>query len=604
MIRYRNLIKICLFWVIAVVLFGAVNVIVSPVWLEWNNYNTTHGFYEEPENTIETIFLGSSVVVNGMIPMELYETYGISSYNLGTEQQPMLASYYWLEEAYRLHPDTLDTLVLEVSMLRRTPEDAFFHKALDGMQLSRVKCRALADYTDDFREIISDLIPVLSYHDRWKSLADSDFSKLNCEMELYTRGYNYNGERYISYIEDVDLIAQPPYLENEGVRETSLDYNSLLYLKRMMQFCASHEIRLVLMKAPIFSDAYWSAGWTTADHKAVKQIAEEYHLDFFDFNFWPYIDEIAYSNATDTFDGYHLNYSGARKLTSWFGRYLIRSCGNRDVRGEERYAFLEEELAQYKRSIVGAGLGRITDPVAYLSYFADKEEYTVFVSVMDEASASLTARQREQFTDLGLEQLSGLAYRDAYLGIINNNTIEIDEVKRYNEEKILEESEEVSEQYEINDLEHIEELIALEETKKDAAEDAAEAEQLSQEDTLPLTVEGRLPDGKEYKLSSGGFASGYVASCEIDGVEYAPNQRGLNIVVYDHVLKKVVDTAVFDTFASPVRESKIIEESLDQALAEGKTFSELSPLEQQLWLYNQACEERRSALLQSLATVG
>lgn len=604
--RLRIGARACIFCGIACLLFGVVNVIASPVWLDWNNYNTTYGFYEEPNNTIETIFLGSSVTVNGIIPMELYEKYGISSYNLGTEQQPMLASYYWLEEAYRLHSDTLDTVVLDVSMMRRTPDEAFFHKALDAMQLSKVKYHAVKEYTDDFKKMLSELIPVLSYHDRWKSLADSDFLKMDYDAELYTRGYNYNAGRYLSYIGDATLIAQPPYLEDAQAGETVLDSYSLLYLKRMMQFCAAHEIRFVLMKTPIFSDASWARGWTSADHNAVQKIADSYQLDFFDFNFWPYIDEIEYSNATDTFDGYHLNYSGARKLTSWFGRYLARSCGNRDVRGEERYAFLEEELMQYKRSIVGAGLGRITDPAAYLSYFADKEQYTIFVSVMDDASENLLAEQREKFANLGLGGLLKLSYRDSYLGIINNNIIEIEELKRYNEEEILEKSEEVSEQYEINDLEHIEELIAREESERDAKEEQAVGKERKQqqEQFLPLTVEGRLPDGKEYKLTSGGFVSGCIASCEIDGVEYAPNQRGLNIVVYDHVLKKVVDTAVFDTFASPVRESKIIEESLDQALAEGKTFSELSPLEQQLWLYNQACEERRSALLQSLATVG
>lgn len=303
--RLRIVIRACIFCGIACLLFGAVNVIVSPVWREWNNYNTMHGFYEEPENTIEAIFLGSSVTAGGIIPMELYEKYGISSYNLGTEQQPMLASYYWLEEAYRLHSDTLDTVVLDAAMLRRTPIDVFFCKALDAMQFSKVKYHAVKEYTNDFRELISELIPVLSYHDRWKSLADSDFLKVDYDAERYTRGYNYDAGRNISYVGDAALIAQPPYLEDEEVGETTLDKYSLLYLKRMLQFCAANDIRLVLMKTPIFSDAPWARGWTSADHNAVQSIADTYHLDVFDFNFWPYIDEIEYSNATDTFDGYH-----------------------------------------------------------------------------------------------------------------------------------------------------------------------------------------------------------------------------------------------------------------------------------------------------------
>lgn len=87
-------------------LFVGLNFLAQPVWLDWNNYDTVQGFYEEPEDTIEVIFLGTSSVVNSIMPMELYEDYGICAYNLGTEQQPIMASYYWLEEAYRKHSKT------------------------------------------------------------------------------------------------------------------------------------------------------------------------------------------------------------------------------------------------------------------------------------------------------------------------------------------------------------------------------------------------------------------------------------------------------------------------------------------------------------------
>ena len=99
----RQTIKVTVFILIGALLVTAASYFFQPAWKDWNNYDTMHGFYEEPENTIETIFLGASIVVNGITPMELYENYGICAYNLATEQQPMLASYYWLEEAERLH---------------------------------------------------------------------------------------------------------------------------------------------------------------------------------------------------------------------------------------------------------------------------------------------------------------------------------------------------------------------------------------------------------------------------------------------------------------------------------------------------------------------
>lgn len=84
------------------------------------------------------------MTVNGIIPIELYREYGICAYNLGTEQQPLMTSYYWLLETERLHKETLDTVVLDASMLRRTPIDEVYQKSLDGMKLSKVKLQARA----------------------------------------------------------------------------------------------------------------------------------------------------------------------------------------------------------------------------------------------------------------------------------------------------------------------------------------------------------------------------------------------------------------------------------------------------------------------------
>lgn len=39
----------------------------------------------------------------------------------------------------------------------------------------------------------------------------------------------------------------------------------------------------------------------------------------------------------------------------------------------------------------------------------------------------------------------------------------------------------------------------------------------------------------------------------IDGTEYSPNSRGINIMVYDTMTKEIVDTAVFDTCVNLIK---------------------------------------------------
>lgn len=59
------------------------------------------GFYELEDNSIDVLFLGSSQIMTAISPVQIYEKTGISSYNLGTEQQNMVLSYYLLKEALR-----------------------------------------------------------------------------------------------------------------------------------------------------------------------------------------------------------------------------------------------------------------------------------------------------------------------------------------------------------------------------------------------------------------------------------------------------------------------------------------------------------------------
>ena len=62
-------------------------------------FNDHEDFYNCEQDTVDVIFVGGSMSYSGFSPMELYEKYGISSYNFGTSNQSMLAGYLWTMEA-------------------------------------------------------------------------------------------------------------------------------------------------------------------------------------------------------------------------------------------------------------------------------------------------------------------------------------------------------------------------------------------------------------------------------------------------------------------------------------------------------------------------
>lgn len=123
------------------------------------------------------------------------------------------------------------------------------------------------------------------------------------------------------------------------------------------------------------------------------------------------------------------------------------------------------------------------------------ENYAVFIAVNDEATLKMTDFDQEILYQYGFRENIKGTYRTAYLGVFYDG-----KVKR------------------------------------------------ERFGAKTLRTQGILPNGKRYEMSSAGYEDGSSASIQIDGVEYAINERGFNIVVYDMKEMQVIDQRVFDTW--------------------------------------------------------
>lgn len=54
-------------------------------------------------------------------------------------------------------------------------------------------------------------------------------------------------------------------------------------------------------------------------------------------------------------------------------------------------------------------------------------------------------------------------------------------------------------------------------------------------------------EGTSFHICSAGKNYGYIAIIKINGKEYSKNGTGLNIVVYDKLLGKVIDNVIIDS---------------------------------------------------------
>jgi len=144
--------------------------------------------------------------------------------------------------------------------------------------------------------------------------------------------------------------------------------------------------------------------------------------------------------------------------------------------------------------IVGGALptDNLRNAVDYLDN--NKDDLIVLLSAKDEASNSLTEEMIQTMQSLGLEFDLANHYRWSYLAVIDSGNV-------------------VYEDMSDNKLEQETEIA-----------------------------------GNKIDMQSAGYETGNIASIKINGLEYALNKRGINIVVYDKQANRVIDSVRIDTY--------------------------------------------------------
>lgn len=501
--KLKTVLRVSVFWLVFLVVFLFLNAFFQPYWVGgfYNNFETYYGFYEEPKNTNEVLFIGPSIGVNGVIPTELYRDFGICAYNLSGEKQPMLASYYWLEEAYNHHPETLKTVFLEVAGTRTENDSYFHHKALDGMRFGLPKINAVLDYSGgNLSQAANFFFPLINYHNRWDETDLSELEKFSYDPINGTRGYGLVTTVRTEKTDAAKYSIKSPVLPaRETVVMEELNARAVDYLDKMVAFCEEKGLELIFYKTPSYN-------WLPQHHYAIEDYCKTADVEFLDFNFGTLASEWGFLDPFDSQDGNHMNYFGASKFTNWIGKYLTEK-GATDVRGNEKYAYLEEHLARYNEHVTQKiALQSACTPGEYLQA-ALSYDNAVFISLRGDAAKNLSQEDRDLFESLGLSYLPYLGENDLYCGVVEPNAQKTDPVTG-----------------EVTTFTYVNESL-IPAGMGEAA-----------------TISGTLKNGTAFSLTSGA-----EAAILLNDKDVAPNKAGINIAVYNFKEENVSSKRSFDT---------------------------------------------------------
>lgn len=371
---------------------------------DWPTTSTYQQFYQMEENSIDVLFLGPSCMANAISPQEIYNEYGIRSYNLGSEQQTPFISYYWLREALRFQD--IKCVYLDITFLFNVHNEyplnvreGLIRKCFDEMHWSEVKTEAIREICkyDPDQTAMSYYFTNMRYHSRWTDLKSHDF-----RVEDYgsdpLKGFAplnfYSKQGYTPFVPDGTTELQPthPIMQE--------------YVDKIVALCKEKGITLIFTSLP-------GVTMNSKYNNTVTTYAKEHGIDYYNLcekeNFLKLGTEGPREYAI-----YHANLWGAIKISRFVGNLLKETYHIEPVKDEQ----YEETKAFYEDLKTSYELSHIDDLDEYLAALKD-DRYTIFViGTMDETNG-LTEKNYEGLKALGLKaDFSKLSYR-SYCAVID-----------------------------------------------------------------------------------------------------------------------------------------------------------------------------------------
>lgn len=298
-----------------------------------------YGEFFEDTRDFDVLIFGNSHINDAIYPMEIWNEYGITSYNCAYGGNRIPTTYWIIRNYLDIHTPKviiLDVYGLDSDELIRPDRDGigYLHSQTDLLPFSLNKLRIGRGLFEENPKIMLELVfPISLYHSRWDDLTGADFGH---GEQTYFKG----AWLPTNYSRPTKSFSLVPETETLPIEDIELAY---YYLKAIIQECEEHNVNLVLTQIPFPGKE--------EDQKyanSINNLANEYNI--------PYLNMMYTENLidykTDCYDpNSHLNYSGGLRVSSYIGQYLIDNyniCSHKDdpvyVDWDEEY----EDFNEYK----------------------------------------------------------------------------------------------------------------------------------------------------------------------------------------------------------------------------------------------------------------
>ena len=458
-------------------------------------------YYRYPDDTFDVTFLGASLVLYGIYPMDLYRDYGIASYNLSTGNQSLEASYYLAKES--IEKDHPSLIVLDCSRACEDEEDMepqYIHYITDTMPyLSENRIRMIRELSKAGEDRKALLFPLMAFHSRWQELTFEDAlpqaKEVLCGAKVTSR-----------------LDAAVPF-EKAEITPGAMTETSRKFIEKTIDLCRENDTELLLITMPVpgenkfFSQKGFNLRASAVEE--VGQLAEQKGVAF--VNYLEQSGQLGLDLEQDVMDGEHVNRWGAEKFTRILGAYLKEHYEIPDRRNEGgAYEAIRADLEKYPVNRMRDCLQRSLFLRSYAATLRSDageepvEDALVLVTLNGEVDPEiLTEEHAAQLRTFGLQQDLHTWEGKSWLAVIDGGEV-VHETSR--------------------------EDFPAEEDGSAGFCDSFEGEA----GKIRYKVTSGSPDEENGSVRSD-------ASITVNGMEYATGDRGLHFAVFQKSTGKLLD---------------------------------------------------------------
>ncbi len=326
--------------IISILVLGVL-VISGTIFLQGVTMRDNSGFkyrpFFEEDTEYDVMFFGTSHVINGIFPMQLWNDYGITSYNFGGHANSIATSYWTMVNAVKYHKPKIAVLdVLGAQQTSPSMDISNAHLTFDVFPMTMTKIAAIRDIFPDDRKKQSELLfPFSIYHNRWNEIGPNMVKSALGIHESSSKEKGAESRMKVDVPMEMRLINK-----NERMEDDTL---GLQYIQKFITFCNENGIVPLIINIPYPA----SEGDQKAANAAVM-LAKRQNVNAINFQ---YMDTVDFD--TDCYDkSSHLNPSGARKVTDYLGSYLISHYDLSDHRKEPQYNCWKDDYKEYYSYLV------------------------------------------------------------------------------------------------------------------------------------------------------------------------------------------------------------------------------------------------------------